>query len=91
MPNYNKLILIGHLTKDVETNYTTNGTAVAKSTIAVNHMLFGNIAQSQSDYEFYTMDESGLAYKLDINLGWVRREFTATWLYRQQWRLIKNG
>ena len=64
---------------------TTNGV------IAVNHMLFGNIAQSQSDYEFYTMDESGMAYKLDINLGWVRREFTATWLYRQQWRLIKNG
>ena len=33
----NQVILIGHLTKDVEIKYTKSGTAVATSSIAVNH------------------------------------------------------
>ena len=33
---YNKVILIGRLTKDWELKYTTNGTAVATSTLAVD-------------------------------------------------------
>lgn len=34
--NYNRVVLIGHLTKDIETAFTTTGTEYAKSGIAVN-------------------------------------------------------
>lgn len=36
MPNYNKIILIGHVTRDPELRYTPQGKAVAKCGIAVN-------------------------------------------------------
>lgn len=37
MPNYNKVILIGHLTRDPQLRYTANQTAVADLGIAINH------------------------------------------------------
>ncbi|MEW6409523.1 MAG: single-stranded DNA-binding protein [Nitrospirota bacterium] len=37
MANYNKVILIGNLTRDPEIRYTPNGTSVASFRIAVNH------------------------------------------------------
>lgn len=37
MPNYNKLILAGHLTRDIETRHTQAGLTVGKGGIAVNH------------------------------------------------------
>ncbi len=37
MPNYNKVILIGHLTRDPELRYTPKGSAVSKISIAINH------------------------------------------------------
>lgn len=36
MANFNKVILIGNLTKDPELRYTPNGTAVASFPIAIN-------------------------------------------------------
>lgn len=36
MPSYNKTILIGNLTRDVELKYTPSGTAVTEITLAVN-------------------------------------------------------
>ena len=61
MPNYNKLILIGHLTKDVETNYTTNGTAVAKSTIAVNNGYGDNKKTMFIDFKCWSKTSEFLA------------------------------
>lgn len=37
MPNFNKVILMGHLTRDPELSYTTNQTAICKFGLAVNH------------------------------------------------------
>jgi single-strand DNA-binding protein len=37
MPSYNKVILMGHLTRDPALSYTTNQTAICKFGIAVNH------------------------------------------------------
>jgi single-strand DNA-binding protein len=37
MAHLNKVILLGHLTRDPETRYTANGTAVATFGLAVNH------------------------------------------------------
>ena len=36
MPGINKVILVGNLTRDPETSYTTSGTAVAKFTVATS-------------------------------------------------------
>ena len=36
MPNFNRVFLIGHITKDVETTFTASGMAIAKFTLAVN-------------------------------------------------------
>lgn len=37
MPNYSKVMLMGHLTRDPELRYTTNGTPVCDIGLAVNH------------------------------------------------------
>lgn len=37
MPNYNRVILVGHLTRDPETQSMTSGTTLAKFGIACNH------------------------------------------------------
>ena len=36
MPSFNKVILVGHLTRDPEVRYLQNGTAVAELGLAVN-------------------------------------------------------
>lgn len=36
MPNFNRVMFMGHLTRDFEVRHTTNGMAVAKSGLAVN-------------------------------------------------------
>jgi single-strand DNA-binding protein len=36
MPNYNRVILMGHLTRDIELRFTPSGTAVANFGLAVN-------------------------------------------------------
>ena len=37
MPNYNKVILMGHLTREPELSYTPSQTAICKFGLAVNH------------------------------------------------------
>ena len=36
MPSFNKVIIMGNITKDIELRYTPQGTAVADITVAVN-------------------------------------------------------
>ena len=36
MPNYNKVILMGRLTRDPEVRYSSSGSAIAKLGVAVN-------------------------------------------------------
>lgn len=42
MANYNKVILMGNLTRDPELRYTPNGTAVATLSLAVNRRFKAN-------------------------------------------------
>ena len=37
MANYNKIILMGNLTRDPQLSYTANNTAIAEFGMAVNH------------------------------------------------------
>lgn len=63
MPSYNKVILMGHLTRDPELDYTKSGTSMCKFALAVNHKygdkesvgffditVFGGAADSCSKY-----------------------------------------
>jgi single-strand DNA-binding protein len=42
MPNYNKIVIIGHLGKDPETKYTKDGKNVANFSVAVSEKWGGN-------------------------------------------------
>ncbi|AEF95543.1 single-strand binding protein [Desulfotomaculum nigrificans CO-1-SRB] len=46
----NKIILIGRLTRDPELRYTTNGTAVAKFSLAVDRPQFNKEKEKETDF-----------------------------------------
>lgn len=48
MPNYNRVILAGHLTRDVELRSTQGGTQIARFGIAVNRKFTANGEQKES-------------------------------------------
>lgn len=46
----NRVVLIGRLTKDPELRYTSNGTAVATFTLAVERPFSGNSGEKETDF-----------------------------------------
>lgn len=52
MPNYNKVIIIGHLTRDPEVKYLPSQTAVAEFGVAVNHKWKGSDGQPKEEVCF---------------------------------------
>ena len=52
MPNYQKLIIIGHLTKDPVLSYTPNSTAVCEFGIATNRKWKGQDGREQEEVLF---------------------------------------
>jgi len=59
MPNYNKVILMGNLTRDPEVRYTSSGTAIAKLGIAVNRYWSNKDGQKQEETTFVDVDAFG--------------------------------
>ena len=59
MPNYNKVILMGNLTRDPEVRYTSSGTAIAKLGIAVNRSWSNKDGQKQEETTFVDVDAFG--------------------------------
>jgi len=53
MANYNRVVLVGNLTRDPELRYAPNGTAVAKFSIAVNRKYKENDETSFFDIVFF--------------------------------------
>lgn len=49
MANFNKVILVGNLTRDPEVKYTTGGTAVAELGLAVNRTWFDQKANERKE------------------------------------------
>lgn len=47
MPNYNKVILVGHLTRDPQVKYTSGRTAVAEVGLAVSRKWYNKQTQQQ--------------------------------------------
>lgn len=52
MANYNKVILMGNLTRDPELRYTPNGTAVATLSLAVNRRYKAN-DETREETDFF--------------------------------------
>ena len=59
MPNYNKVILMGNLTRDPEVKYTSGGTAIAKLGMAINRRWRGQDGQQQEETTFVDVDAFG--------------------------------
>ena len=59
MPNYNKVILMGNLTRDPEVRYASSGSAIAKLSIAVNRYWRNKDGQQQEETTFVDVDAFG--------------------------------
>ena len=59
MPNYNKVILMGNLTRDPEVRYTSGGTAIAKLGMAINRTWTNKEGQKQEETTFVDVDAFG--------------------------------
>ena len=59
MPNYNKVILMGNLTRDPEIRYTSGGTAIAKLGMAINRTWTNKEGQKQEETTFVDVDAFG--------------------------------
>lgn len=59
MANYNKVILVGNLTRDPELRYTPKGTAVAKLGLAVNRSWKSESGEQKEEVTFVDIDAFG--------------------------------
>tara|TARA_R100000234_G_scaffold5502_1_gene3924 strand:+ start:1573 stop:1938 length:366 start_codon:yes stop_codon:yes gene_type:complete len=59
MSSFNKVILMGNLTRDPELRYTPKGTAVAKIGIAVNRVWSDANGEQQEEVTFVDIDAFG--------------------------------
>lgn len=66
MPSYNKIILIGNLTRDPEVRVTPKGTAICQFSIAVNRQFKGEDGSTRDDTTFVDIEAWG---KTGENIG----------------------
>jgi single-strand DNA-binding protein len=59
MPNFNKVILAGNITRDPELRYTPKGTAVAKIGLAINRNWKDESGQQKEEVTFVDVDAFG--------------------------------
>ena len=59
MGNFNKVILIGNLTRDPELRYTPKGTAIAKLGLAINRTWKDETGASKEEVTFVDVDAFG--------------------------------
>ena len=59
MANFNKVILIGNLTRDPELRYTPKGTAVAEIGLAVNRVWTNEAGEKKEEVTFVDVDVFG--------------------------------
>ena len=59
MASYNRVILMGNLTRDPELRYTPKGTAIAKIGLAVNRVWTNEAGEKKEDVTFVDVDVFG--------------------------------
>jgi len=58
-PRYNKVILVGRLTRDPETRFAASGVHVTKITLAVDRPVFSSSTQEQAGTDFIPVTSFG--------------------------------
>lgn len=71
MPNLNKVIIAGHLTRDPELRYTPGGTAVANIGIAMTHKWKGADGQQREDTCF--IDVTAFGKQAEVLAQWLKK------------------
>ena len=61
MASFNKVILIGNLTRDPELRYTPKGTAIAKVSLAINRVWTNEAGEKKEEVTFVDVDVFGKA------------------------------
>ena len=56
MASYNRVILMGNLTRDPELTYTQSGTAIAKFGLAVNRKFAGKDGEKKEEVDFFDIE-----------------------------------
>lgn len=59
MSSFNKVILMGNLTRDPEMRYTTSGMAIAKISLAVNRKWYNEARELREEVSFIDVDAIG--------------------------------
>src|SRR3974390_3221276 len=59
MASFNKVILVGNLTRDPELRYTPKGTAIAKVGLAVNRVWTNEAGEKKEEVTFVDVDIFG--------------------------------
>lgn len=59
MPNFNKVIVAGNLTRDPEMRYTPKGMAIAKLSLAINRQWRDEAGQTKEEVTFVEIDAFG--------------------------------
>src|SRR5438093_5499788 len=59
MASFNKVILVGNLTRDPELRYTANGKAIAKIGLAVNRVWTNEAGEKKEEVTFVDVDAFG--------------------------------
>ena len=59
MASFNKVILVGNLTRDPEVRYTPKGTAIAKIGVAVNRVWTNEAGEKKEEVTFVDVDVFG--------------------------------
>lgn len=64
MPNFNKVILAGNLTRDPELRYTPKGTAIARLGLAINRSTTTESGEKREEVTFVDVDAFGRTAEL---------------------------
>src|SRR5882724_1406753 len=59
MANFNKVILVGNLTRDPELRYTPKGTAIARIGVAINRTWKNDAGETKEEVTFVDIDSFG--------------------------------
>jgi single-strand DNA-binding protein len=59
MANFNKVVLVGNLTRDPELRYTPKGTAIAKIGLAINRVWTNEAGEKKEEVTFVDVDVFG--------------------------------
>jgi len=92
MPDYNKVLLMGRLTRDIELKYTPSNMAVAKVGLAVNHRYKSKEGENKEEVTFIECDAWGrTAEVMSQYLSKGRPVFVEGRLKLDQWQDKDGG